>query len=364
MAEQKKKNKNLNTAKKAKNDEFYTRLEDISNELCHYNGILPTGSTNHFRGKTVLCNCDDAKESNFFKYFALNFNFLGLKKLICVGYAGSGIKSCFDKGDERHSWKIEIDHMDDFNGDSAVDFMDAEWLIENQKGVLTQMKGDGDFRSEESIELLKQADIVVTNPPFSLFREYVAQLMTYQKQFIIWGNNNAITYKEIFSLIKDNKLWLGYTVHQNCYFVVPDSCEVYDEKYTAERHKANPNDKQKYAMAGPISVFTNIPLNKRHENLVLAGNYSLDSKKYPKYDNYDAIEVSKVSLIPRDYMEIMGVPITFMEKYNPDQFEIIGLDRYVADNPNPGHRFELGGKEVYARILIRRQPGSSDGWTA
>lgn len=342
----KKKNKNLTAAKKARNDEFFTRLTDIEHELNHYNGLNPTGSTNHFKDKVVFCNCDDAKESNFFKYFALNFRSLGLKKLICVGYAKSGIKSCFDKGDERHAWKIEIDHMDDFNGDTAVDLADAEWLIEHQQGVLTQLKGDGDFRSEESIELLKQADIVVTNPPFSLASSFVELLVKYNKQFLFIGNKNMITYKEVFPLIKDNKLWMGYTSPTD--FIQPET-------------------------ATPVSVnglcrwFTNIPTQKRQEILVLGGNYAANPAAYPKYDNYDAIEVSKVIQIPRDYFGVMGVPITFLDKYNPTQFEILGLMSGGSGgsliNGNDGNpKFNIKGKGVYARILIRRLPGSTDGW--
>ena len=313
-------NKALSAAGQAKKDEFYTQLVDIENELRHYK--------EHFKGKVIFCNCDDPYESNFFKYFAINFNHLGLKKLICTCYAGSPVVytqlSLF--GDEevigkepsdKKPYKIEITHVYDLNGDGAVDLTDVELLLRSVDGKPTLLEGDGDFRSQECIELLKQADIVVTNPPFSLFREYVAQLMKYDKQFLIIGSQNNVTYKEIFPLLKDNKLWLGYKSGDMA-FTVPDSYEARETRFWVDENG------QKWRSLGNICWFTNLDIKKRHEELVLFRNYSAD--KYPHYDNYDAIEVSKVSEIPCDYIGTMGVPITFLDKYNPEQFEILGIN--------------------------------------
>ena len=293
------KNSNLHTAKTAKNDEFYTLMEDIEKEMRYYKDF--------FKGKIVYCNCDDARESNFFKYFSLNFEFLGLKKLISTGYKADG------KG-------VVLVYEGDKNGNRRVD---------NEEIIVNELNGDGDFRSEECIEYLKECDVVVTNPPFSLFRQYVKQLMDYNKKFIIIGNQNAITYKEIFPYIKNNQLWLGMN-------------------FVKSFEKPN-GDIQKF---GNISWFTNIENKRRNEEIDLYKKYSFED--YPKYDNYDAIEVSRVDEIPMDYDGVMGVPITFLYKYNPTQFEIIGLDRYVEDNPHYGHRFTIKGEETYARILIRK----------
>ena len=292
-------NTNLKTAKKNKNDEFYTLMEDIEKEMRYYKDF--------FKGKVVYCNCDDARESNFFKYFSLNFEFLGLKKLISTGYKADG------KG-------VVLVYEGDKNGNRRVD---------NEEIIVNELNGDGDFRSEECIEYLKECDVVVTNPPFSLFRQYVKQLMDYDKKFIIIGNQNAITYKEIFPYIKNNQLWLGMN-------------------FVKSFEKPN-GDIQKF---GNISWFTNIENKRRNEEIDLYKKYSFED--YPKYDNYDAIEVSRVDEIPMDYDGVMGVPITFLYKYNPTQFEIIGLDRYVEDNPHYGHRFTIKGEETYARILIRK----------
>ena len=294
------KNTNLHNAKKARNDEFYTQLSDIEKEMAHYKDF--------FKGKIVYCNCDDARESNFFKFFSNNFESLGLKKLITTGYKADG------KG-------VKLVYEGDKNGNFMVD--DAEVVV-------TELEGNGDFRSEECIELLKECDVVVTNPPFSLFREYVAQLIKYGKKFLIIGNKNAITYKEIFPYIKNNELWLGMNWAKD--FVQPNG-EV--KKF------------------GNICWYTNIGHARRNTPLDLYKKYSAD--EYPKYDNYDAIEVSKVSEIPTNYEGVMGVPITFLDKYCPTQFEIVGIDRYVEDNPHYGHRFHINGKETYARILIRRK---------
>jgi adenine-specific DNA modification methylase len=309
-------NKNLHNAKESKNDEFYTQLEDIEKELSHYR--------HHFEGKVVFCNCDDPYESNFFKYFVLNFNTLKLKKLIATSYIASPVafkelpakkgNSSFE--DLLKPYKIEIDEVYDQNGDGAINLQDVKEILEKAEkgGKLTKLIGDGDFRSSESKELLKQADIVVTNPPFSLFREYVAQLIEFDKKFIILGNNNAITYKEIFQLIKNSKMWLGYSANKTMTFRLSNHYKRWN--YIDE----NGN---KYGNVPAITWYTNLDIKKRHEELILVKKYSpLD---YPKYDNYDAIEVSKVKDIPKDYDGVMGVPITFLDKFNPEQFEIIGL---------------------------------------
>ncbi|HOG15621.1 MAG TPA: adenine-specific methyltransferase EcoRI family protein, partial [Candidatus Absconditabacterales bacterium] len=302
-------NANLHQAKKDKNDEFYTQLPDIENELRNYK--------HHFKDKVVFCNCDDPYESNFFKYFALNFNHLGLKKLIAMGYvtspiAGSQVPLFEIEGYEHienKAYKIEVNQVKDIDNNGAFDLEDIKVLIRQNKEFIkiTPLKGNdewlaGDFRSNASIKALKEADIVVTNPPFSLFREYVAQLMNYQKHFLIIGNKNAITYKEIFPLIKENKLWLGYSAANE--FALPDGTIT-------------------KKMNGLTRWYTNLDISKRHEELILYKKYN--SSEYPKYDNYDAIEVGKVAEIPCDYSGAMGVPITFLDKYNPEQFEIIGL---------------------------------------
>lgn len=292
----KNKNKGLHGAKRAKKDEFYTQLVDIENELRHYK--------DHFRGKTVYCNCDDPEVSNFFKYFSLNFKHLGLKKLIT---------SCYRNDDP----SIRTDGV----SDKAVWL---EYTGEHDEGVVPTaanigvhaFEGDGDFRSAESIELLKEADIVVTNPPFSIFREYLAQLIEYNKQFIIIGNINAITYKEVFPLLKDNEMWLGYNANKTFEFAVPDTYPL------SGTNTRTDNDGNRFIKVPGITWYTNLDISKRHEKLILYKNYTPD--EYPTYDNYDAINVDKVANIPLDYDGCIGVPITFLTKYNPDQFEIIG----------------------------------------
>lgn len=285
-------NKNLNKAKKAKKDEFYTQLEDINNELRHYR--------EHFRGKTVLCNCDDPRVSNFFTYFAYNFEFLGLKRLITTCYKSQNIDLFSEGGSEQAVYLI-------YEGDkNSNNTPDAEEI-----GV-KPLNGDGDFRSKECIELLKEADIVVTNPPFSLFREYVAQLIVYDKKFLIIGHQNAIKYKEIFPFIKDNKLWLGYGFKGGAGHFTSH----YEDKATAGDHREG-----KIRVSG-VTWFTNMETKKRHEDLILCRQYT--PEMYPTYENYDAIDVNKTADIPMDYDGFMGVPITFLDKYNPEQFEIIG----------------------------------------
>lgn len=339
--------KSFDKAKKNKADEFYTGLSDIESEMRHYK--------EQFRGKVIFCNCDDPYESNFFKYFAMNFNFLELKKLIATCYIGSPIAniqlSLFDNESEedkttKSPHKIEITEVTDENCDGAVDLADVEYLLRNKKNVLTRLAGDGDFRSDECIDLLKQADIIVTNPPFSLFREYVAQLVEYGKQFIILGSQNAVTYKEIFRLIKQNSFWLGVTNGGTKWFRVPNNYEI----ETESRKKII--DGVKYFSMGSIFWFTNLDHSKRHVNLKLFKKYSPTENPY--YDNYSAINVDRYIDIPIDFEGAMGVPITFLDKYNPEQFEVVGIDRYLEDNPNYGKRFTINGKETYARIIIKR----------
>ncbi len=339
-------NKNLTAANKAKKDEFYTQLDDIANELKHYAA--------HFKGKTVLCNCDDPYESNFFKFFASKFNAWGLKKLIATCYKSSPVargEFDFDGVGESKAHKIVITKVDDFNGDGAIDILDVEYLLKNDKNTLTRLKGDGDFRSAECVELLKEADIVVTNPPFSLFREYVAQLVQYRKKFLIVGNQNAITYKEIFPLIKENKMWLGFGFKGGAAHFISH----YEDKATASNH-----------IEGMIRVsgvmwFTNIDHKKRHETLDLYKHYT--PEEFPKYDNYDAINVDKTADIPMDYDGVMGVPITFMDKFCPDQFVIVGATESEGKgfsnrlwNAQSGVAQPMvNGKRLFKRIFIRRK---------
>jgi len=341
-------NSPLNFAKSAKNDEFYTQLTDIEKEMYHYR--------EQFRGKVIFCNCDDPYESNFFKYFALSFNFLGLKKLIATCYVGSPIAnkqlSLFD--DEppenkttRNPHKIEISEVP-MNPEKGFSLADVAYLLRNTKNVLTRLNGDGDFRSQECIELMKRSDIVVTNPPFSLFREYVSQLIECDKKFVIIGHQNAIIYKGIFQLIRDNKLWIGYNNFDSSRFIMPDYYDISNSKYACEENGV------KYGRVSGLRWFTNLETTKRHEELTLYKRYT--PKEYPKYDNYDAIEVSKVVEIPMDYDGVMGVPVTFLDKYNPKQFEILGSNRDIDQDPNGvyGRGAFLNGKETFKRLFIRR----------
>jgi len=352
-------NSNLHKAIVNKKDEFYTQLVDIELELKHYR--------KHFLGKTVFCNCDDPYESNFFKYFAMNFNFLGLKKLVATCYMGSPVVgeqfeqlSIFDilpseeNTPKRFPYKIEITEVIDINGDGAVDLTDVEYLLRNKNNALSLLKGDGDFRSAECIEILKQADIVVTNPPFSLFREFISQLVEYDKQFIVIGNVNAITYKEIFPLIKENKLWMGYSIHSgDREFRVPD-----DYPLNASGYRIDENG-YKYIRVKGVRWFTNMDYVERHTDLDLWKKYT--PEEYPKFDNYNAINVDVTADIPEDYYEEMGVPITFLDKYNPDQFEIIdGIGRYsILDNENTKKAGKylsmIDGKAKYFRVIIKRR---------
>lgn len=303
----------LTNAKRAKKDEFYTMLDDIALELKHYKP--------YFKDKVVFCNCDDPYESNFFKYFALNFNSFGLKKLIATCFNGSPIAGdelplVFDMADEepkKIAYKVEISEVKDYNGDGAVNLTDVQYLIQNDKNVLSLLKGNGDFRSQECIELLKESDIVVTNPPFSLFREFVGMLVKYQKQFLIIGNTNSLACKEIFGLFQKDQIRTGYTnFNVGMFFVVPDSFEKF-------HHIENGH---KVARVSTSCWYTNLPVARHNEEIDLYKNYT--PEEYPKYDNYDAINVDSYRNIPCDYFGIMGVPITFLDKFNPNQFELLG----------------------------------------
>ena len=302
---------NLKSAKEDKIDEFYTRMEDISEELKHYR--------QYFRDKVIFCNCDDPYESNFFKYFAINFKFFGLKKLICTCYDGSPIAytifNYLDQEDDskKHAYKVEIDNVNDLNGDGIIDLYDIELLLK-QEGVVNKLNGSGDFRSSECVELLKQSDIVVTNPPFSLFREYLLQLEEYEKKYIIMGNTNALGYRETFKLFREDKIRTGYThFNTGMFFIVPDNVEKY--------HKIE--NGKKLVRVSTSCWFTNLPVSKHKEILVSYKKYN--EEEYPKFYNYDAINVNTYKDIPEDYDGVMGVPITFLDKYNPEQFELLGL---------------------------------------
>ena len=296
-------NQNLGKARREKNDEFYTQLSDIENELWHYR--------EHFRGKVVYCNCDDPRVSNFFRYFSLNFEALGLKRLITTCFKNQDADLFSRHDSERAVWL-------EYEGDK-----DGNRMPDPHEIAVKPLKGDGDFRSAECVDLLREADIVVTNPPFSLFREYVAQLVEHRKKFLIVGNKNAITYKEIFPLIKDNSLWVGYTpMSKDMLFDLP---EDYAQELAATKKAGSSYRIVNGAVKGRSQSiwFTNLDHKKRHEELILYKRYS--PEEYPHYDNYDAINVDKVANIPEDYDGVMGVPITFLDKHNPEQFEILGV---------------------------------------
>ena len=315
-------NKNFHKASAAKKDEFYTQLPDIERELKQYK--------DQFRGKVVFCNCDDPKESNFVKYFSMNFEYLGLKKLIATHYKEANLFT--------HEPPYKLEYTGDKNGNRMPD----------PSEFMTKMIDTGDFRSEECIKLLKEADIVVTNPPFSLFREYVAQLVEYDKKFLILGDQNAITYKEFFKLIQEDKLWLGYDNGGTKWFQVPSDYEIETET------RIKTENGVKFFSMGRIVWFTNLDTEKRHENLILYKTYS--PEEYPTYDNYDAINVNKVSDIPMDFAGAMGVPITFLDKYNPQQFEIMGIDRVLVEElTGKVSRFRIDGNEIYARVVVKNK---------
>lgn len=330
-------NRNLHEAKNNKKDEFYTQLADIEKELRHYK--------EHFKNKTVLCNCDDPRVSNFFHYFSYNFESLGLNKLITTCYKNQHP----DLFSEHKSEKaIYLEYNGDRNENKVPD---------PEEIGIKYLEGDGDFRSSECIELLKKADIVVTNPPFSLFREFVAQLIEFDKKFIIIGNQNAITYKEIFKLIKENKIWLGASIHSgDREFGVPD-----DYPLNAATNRIDEKGK-KYIRVKGVRWFTNIDYQERHEDLILYKKYS--PEEFPKYDNYDAINVDKTKDIPYDYEGAMGVPITFLDKYNPEQFEILGMSASAGYNievvglaflGEKDARPLINGKNTYARVFIHNK---------
>ena len=320
-------NSDLNSAKTARKDEFYTQLTDIEKEMRYYR--------KHFAGKTVLCNCDDPFESNFFKYFVLNFNRLGLKKLIATCYAGSPIAgqqiSLFDvpgepEGKRDKPYKAVVTTVYDKGGDGGVDMLDVAELFKSGENSLTELEGDGDFRSPECLALLDEADIVATNPPFSLFQDYLGVLIEHRKHFIIIGNVNAVKYGEVFPLFMDNKLWFGASIHSgDRAFYVPE-----DYPLDAAGCGIDEETGRKFIRVKGVRWFTNLDIKQRHEEMILVKKYSPEI--YPKYVNYDAIEVSKTSDIPCDYTGEMGVPITFMDKYNPDQFEIVGMNWTVLSD--------------------------------
>lgn len=377
-------NNDLTMAKRAKKDEFYTQLSDIEKEMYNYK--------DHFAGKVVLCNCDDPFESNFFKYFAMNFNHLKLKKLIATCFDGSAIQgeqlSLFDvEGvkdtveSDRQAYKLEITEVLDVDGSGTTDISDVEFLIKNKKNVLTVLEGNGSFDGPECIKIIEDEQaignsiIVATNPPFSLFRSYMALLHKYALKYIILGNVNAVTYKEIFPLIKDNEVWFGASIHSgDREFRVPD-----DYPLTATGCRVDDNG-IKYVRVKGVRWFTNLDYPQRHEDLIIWKKYHEDPSAFPHYDNYDAIEVNKTADIPCDYEGAMGVPITFLDKYNPSQFEILGMcenmdlyklkTRVYTSEECHNRYFELFGKEgtydlnaagvvngkkVYQRILVRNK---------
>lgn len=375
----------MDNAKRNKADEFYTQLADIEKELRHYK--------DYFKDKVIFCNCDDPYESNFFKYFAMNFNYLGLKKLIATCYDSSPIAytqlNIFGENksvpnSNHYPYKIEINEVKDYNNDGATNLADVEYLLKNKQNTLTLLKGNGDFRSEECIELLKQSDIVVTNPPFSLFREFIEQLTTYNKDYIIMGNTNALTYKEVFKLFKEDKIRTGYTnFNVGMYFVVPQNSEKY--------HKII--DGKKMVRVSTSCWFTSLPVEKHNEELTSYKKYN--TAEFPYYVNYNAINVNNYKEIPYDFNGEIGVPVTFLDKYNPKQFEIVALGiigsitfsserkMEILNNGKPTGKFTINAKgtlyrkynpqydtkppafkdvetgelysSIYARIIIKRR---------
>ena len=343
-------NSNLHMSRAGKTDEFYTQLSTIEDELSHYR--------KYFKGKVVLCNCDDPYESNFFKYFALNFNALGLKKLITTCYATSPVmytqlsffgeeETIGTSGEGKKPYKIEITEVKGTNGDTIFDLSDVEYLLKNDKNVLTLLEGDGDFRSAECMELLKECDIVVTNPPFSLMKEYIPLLAESGKMFLVLGNMNHITFKEIFHYFRENKMWLGYN-SGHFWFMVPD---YYEEKKTDYKQDETG---QKWRRLGNICWFTNMDIDIRHQPLDLYKRYT--PEVYPTYDTYDAIHVETVAEIPYDTDKIMGVPITYLASHCDEQFEILGkFDGGSATNDLDLAKPVINGKAKYKRIAIRKR---------
>jgi hypothetical protein len=340
----KSKTQNINAARRAKNDEFYTLMLDIEQECAHY--------WDHFRGKAIMCNCDDPRQSNFFRYFYMNFRLLNLKRLIATCYKNNDA----DLFSTNSAQRAIYCNYDGAGSKDGIVYGSVEEYI--RRNTWQEFSGDGDFRSNESIALLKQADVVVTNPPFSLFREYVAQLVEYDKKFLILGSMNAITYKEIFKLIMENKIWLGFkSMGTDMLFGLPAdyATELVENKKEGSAYK-----KVNGEICGRTSAiwYTNLDIRKRHEEIILYKQYN--PALYPRYDNYDAIEVSQVKDMPCDYDGIMGLPISFMDKYNPAQFEILGLstvrELHIALlGEYTGHPL-LNGKPTYRRLFIRRKP--------
>lgn len=343
-------NKNLNAAKTAKKDEFYTQMTDIERELQHY---WP-----HFRDKVVLCNCDDPYESNFFKYFALRFNQLGLKKLICTCYNGSPVQGNelllhfepWDDEPKKQAYKVEITEVKDLNGDGAVDLSDVRYLLQNDKNVISTLR-TGDFRDTECIELLEKADVVVTNPPFSLFREYIGQLLKFDKKFIVMGRMSGLHYSEIFPLFTQNKLWCGFNFNFSAVYKAPYENTLESNRKFVRSKGLNPDDN--YIKVPAICWYTNLDISKRHETLDLVCKYSVE--EYPRYNNYDAIDVGKVQDIPYDYEGIMGVPDTILGQFNPDQFEIIGLGSGTL-----GQSIGVGGIPKEHKRLMKGHSAAGD----
>jgi hypothetical protein len=369
-------NKLLHNAKRSKSDEFYTQYSDIQKEIEAYLEYNP----NVFRGRVVYCNCDDPFESNFFRYFVLNFKRIGLKQLITTSYKPSPVANTQlqlfgddttlpkEKGRPKITAnKLIINEVGDIDGDGEFSLKDvALQLKENKHNEWSPLDGDGDFRSSESVSLLKQADIVITNPPFSLFREFIKQLVDYDKTFLIIANINAITYKEVFPLIKENKIWLGTGMGRWISgFIVPESYELYGTEARIDE------DGQRIVATNNCLWFTNLDHGKRHQplplmtmkdNIKFSSHKNIKRKDYEKYDNYDAIEIPYTDAIPSDYDDVMGVPITFLDKYNPDQFEIIGAsDNGVVDEKYKLPHFKkhnepyLNGEKLYKRIFIKRR---------
>lgn len=320
-------NKNLAKARKEKNDEFYTPISAIDNEVSHYK--------KHFKDKVVLCNCNDDETKNFTRYFWLTFKSFGLKRLLCISF------NFKNEG----AYYIDINRQNFFL--PSYDFVNQDFNWCEAEKFKKPLKGNGDFRSQECIDLLKQVDIVVTNPPFSLFREYIAQLVEFNKKFLILANINAVTYKDVFPLIKENKIWLGSGIgSSNIEFMVPDSYDLFGSSCRID------DDGKKFIKVSGVRWFTNLDIEKRHEDLILFRKYN--PQDYPKYDNYDAININKTVDIPVDYDGVMGVPITFLDKYNPEQFKIIGELHDGSDNEYDFQKPKINGKKLYMRVLIRQ----------
>lgn len=348
-------NSNLHMSRAGKTDEFYTQLSTIEEELRHYR--------KYFKDKVVLCNCDDPYESNFFKYFALNFNTLGLKKLITTCYATSPVvytqlslfgeeKVVGIQREGKKAYKIEITEVKDEDGNDTIDLSDVEYLLKNNNNVLSLLEGDGDFRSEECLALLDESDIVVTNPPFSLMKEYLPLMVNSGKKFLVLGNTNHATFNETFKYFKENKVWLGYN-SGHFWFMVP---EHYQEKKTDFKIDETG---QKWRRMGNICWFTNMDIDRRHQPLVLYKKYS--ESEYPTYDTYDAIECGRYNEIPMDTDKIIGVPITYLAYHCDEQFEIVGEFRHGCDNEFDLAVPVVNGKSKYTRIAIRnRNPQKED----